>query len=325
LLGLIVRNVVGVPTAYEHGLRLSLKTILRVGIVLLGLKLTVFAIAEIGAIGVPVIVGCVTAALVVVAIVSRAFRLPRRLGTLIGVGTSVCGVSAIVATAPAIDADEDETSYAVAIITVFGLTALLVYPLIAHRVFGGDPALAGLFLGTSIHDTSQVAGAGLMYGQQYATEGALRTAMAVKLMRNLSMPLLIPLLAVLYHRPSRAAAAGTAPGAPRPIRRPRWHEAVPLFVIGFALMACLRSVGDMGEKAFGVLPRATWAHVVHSVDVAAVACLTIAMAAVGLGTGFARLRGMGIKPFAVGFAAAVAVGGVSVGLIKLLTLVMGRG
>ena len=101
--------------------------------------------------------------------------------------------------------------------------------------------------------------------------------------------------------------------------RERWHEVVPLFVIGFALMACLRSVGDTRENAFGVLDP-TWAHVVRSADVAAVSCLTIALAAVGLGTGFARRRGMGIKPFAVCF-----VGGVSIGLIKVIALVIGRG
>jgi uncharacterized membrane protein YadS len=80
------------------------------------------------------------------------------LGSLIAVGTSICGVSAIVATGPVIDAEEDEISYAVACVTIFGMIALFCYPLLAHFVFAGAAIQAGLFLGTSIHDTAQVAG-----------------------------------------------------------------------------------------------------------------------------------------------------------------------
>ena len=124
LLGLIIRNTIGVPTAYEHGLRLCIKTVLRIGIVLLGLKLTILAIAEIGKIGIPIIIVCISTALIAVTFINRALGLPKRLGTLIAVGTSICGVSAIVATAPVIEAEDDETSYAVACITLFGLVAL---------------------------------------------------------------------------------------------------------------------------------------------------------------------------------------------------------
>src|SRR5688572_28872687 len=174
VLGLVIRNTLGSPTTYEHGLRLSIKTILRVGIVLLGLKLTLGAIVGIGIVALPVIAACIVAALLAVTFINRALGLPKRLGTLIAIGTSICGVSAIVAAAPAIDAEEDETSYAVATITLFGLVALFTYPFIAHALFGGDATTAGLFLGSSIHDTSQVAGAGLMFKQQYGTDGALR-------------------------------------------------------------------------------------------------------------------------------------------------------
>ena len=118
----------------------------------------------------PIIAGCITTALILVTWVNRALGLPRRLGSLIAVGTSICGVSAIVATAPVVEAEEDEVSYAVACITLFGLVALFCYPLLAHTLFRGDARMAGLFLGTSIHDTAQVAGAGLMYPQQYGSK-----------------------------------------------------------------------------------------------------------------------------------------------------------
>src|SRR3954454_953428 len=157
VLGLVIRNTIGVPKAYEAGLRLCLKTVLRLGIVLLGLGLSVQAVAKMGLIGLPIIACCIATALIAVTYINRALRLPSRLGTLIAVGTSICGVSAIVATAPAIDAEDDETSYAVACITLFGLVALFAYPFVAHGVFD-TPAQAGTFLGTAIHDTSQLAG-----------------------------------------------------------------------------------------------------------------------------------------------------------------------
>ena len=313
VLGLVIRNTLGIPTTYEHGLRLSIKTILRIGIVLLGLKLTLGAIVGIGVVALPVIAACIVSALLAVTFINRALGLPKRLGTLIAIGTSICGVSAIVAAAPAIDAEEDETSYAVATITLFGLVALFTYPFLAHVLFGDNPTHAGLFLGSAIHDTSQVAGAGLMYKQQYADDGALRVAMAVKLMRNVCMVVLIPVMALMYHRSTRGMG---------PMKRQSWSQLVPLFVIGFALMACVRTVGDMGPRAFGVFDRGAWDNLVHSADVTAVWCLTVAMAAVGLGTGLDRLRGLGWKPFSVGFLAAVLVGGVSAALIKLLVPIL---
>jgi uncharacterized integral membrane protein (TIGR00698 family) len=311
LLGLIIRNTVGVPLAYEQGLRFCLKAVLRIGIVLLGLKLSLGVLGQIGLIGLPIIVVCIATALIAVTFINRALGLPKRLGTLIAVGTSICGVSAIVATAPVIDAEENETSYAVACITIFGMLALFIYPFVAHWLFP-DAEMAGLFLGTAIHDTSQVAGAGLMYKQQFATDGALKTAMAVKLMRNVAMAALIPLMAILYHR-----STGSAGSAPR--MKQKWHHLVPVFVIGFLAMACVRTIGDMGgERAFGFLSRAAWEKITQQVDFAAVWCLMLAMASVGLATGLTKLKHLGWKPFSVGFAAALLVGGVSAILVKLL-------
>jgi uncharacterized integral membrane protein (TIGR00698 family) len=309
VLGLLVRNTIGVPKAYEPGLRLCLKTVLRAGIVLLGLGLGVQAVAQTGLIGIPIIACCIATALIVVTFINRALGLPKRLGTLIAVGTSICGVSAIVATAPVIEAEDDETSYAVACITIFGLIALFVYPLFAHWLFTTDRQV-GTFLGTAIHDTSQVAGAGLAYAQAFHADEAMKTAVVVKLVRNVSMGLLIPLMALLYRR-------STGDGGRRV--KQRWHQVVPLFVIGFVGMACLRSIGDINTpRAFGVLDRSAWHRLIDDAAWAAPWLLATAMGAVGLGTGLAKLRGLGWKPFSVGLAAALMVGGVSLTLVKLL-------
>jgi uncharacterized integral membrane protein (TIGR00698 family) len=309
LLGLAIRNAIGLPAVYEHGLKFCLRAVLRLGIMLLGLRLSLNEVGEIGRDGLPIILGCIATALVVVTWINRALGLPRRLGSLIAVGTSICGVSAIVATGPAIDAEEDEVSYAVACVTLFGLLALFTYPFLAHAIFGDDVRKVGLFLGTAIHDTAQVAGAGLMYRQQYRAPEALDTATVVKLTRNLCMAGVIPLMAALYHRASGPDARGA---------RPRWHQVVPLFVLGFVALAAVRSLGDVGSRPFGLLTETSWKRLRGDADAVSTWCLTIAMAGVGLGTGLAKLRGLGWKPFCVGLAAAALVGGVSTGLIFLL-------
>lgn len=322
LLGLILRNTVGVPKVYETGLRLCLKTVLRLGIVVLGLTLSVKAIGRDVVASLPIIICCIGAALILVTLINRALGLPRRLGTLIAVGTSICGVTAIVATAPIIDADEDETAYAVACITIFGLLALMIYPFLAHELFA-TPVQAGTFLGTAIHDTSQVAGAGLAYTQQYKTDSAMKTAITVKLVRNLSMSVIIPLMAILYRR-REVANASAKEGLAKKGTGQKWHQVVPLFVVAFVVMACIRSLGDSGGgKAFGLLPREQWKLVDTSAKFCAPWLLATALGAVGLGTGLARLRRLGLKPFSVGLAAALSVGAVSFALIKLLAPFLG--
>ncbi len=237
--------------------------------------------------------------------------LPPRLGILIAVGTSICGASAIVATGPAIDAEEDEVSYAVACITLFGMIALFTYPFLSHWLFAADPRQVGLFLGTAIHDTSQVVGAGLMYEQHYAAPEVLKIAATTKLVRNVCMGAVIPLMAILYHR-RFAASDGQGAG------RLKWHQWIPLFVIAFVLLAAVRSIGDTGSQAFGFIDHTLWKDFLAEAKVLSIACLTVAMAAIGLGTSIAQLRTLGWKPICVGLTAALLVGGVAMALIKLI-------
>jgi uncharacterized integral membrane protein (TIGR00698 family) len=308
-IGLLVRNTIGVPSIYGAGLQLALKRVLRIGVALLGIRLSLSAVGAIGLLALPVVVACIATALILVTAVNRALGLPRRLGTLVAVGTAICGNTAIVATGPVIGADEDEVSYAVGCVTVFGLLALVFYPFLSHAIFAGDPTLAGFFLGTAIHDTAQVAGAGMLYLQQYGAPEALDTATVTKLVRNLFMVAVIPLMALLYHR-----------GGDRPTgKRPPFAQMVPLFVFGFVAMALLRSVGDLGAEPFGgALARESWDRTIDSVSAVSAWCLTIAMASVGLGTNLKRLRSLGLKPSVVGLAAALIVGAVSAGVLALM-------
>ncbi len=307
LLGLAVGNLVTLPEVFEEGISFAVKHVLRLGIVLLGLRLSIAEVGSIGVKALPVILVTIPAAILVVGYLGRRIQLPERLATLIAVGTSICGNTAIVAVSPTIGAKDEETSYAVACITVFGLFAMLVYPFAAHWLFDGDPLAIGVFLGSAVHDTSQVAGAGMVYADYYHAPHVLDVATVTKLERNLSMLVVIPLLAILYHR---KASTGTV--------APPWWTMVPLFVVGFAAMSLLRTIGDLGTRPLGLLSPGQWHAFIKLAKEAVNYCLAIAMAGVGLGTSIKGLRSIGLKPLALGLASALFVGVVSASLVTLL-------
>jgi uncharacterized integral membrane protein (TIGR00698 family) len=252
---------------------------------------------------------CIVVALAVVMSISRLLGLSRELGALIAVGTSICGVTAIAATAPLIRAREVEVSYATACISLFGMMALIVYPGVAYFIFGDQLRLAGIFLGTAVHDTAQVAGAALMYEEQFNASGTLEAATVTKLLRNLCMAVVIPFVAILYRNPRRAAdpLAGKAP------------PLVPVFVLGFIALCAVRTVSDLGERPFGLLSPEDWMAFVQGTQYASEWALTLAMAAIGLQTRFVAFRSLGWRPLALGLFAALLVGLVSAGTLLLMS------
>jgi len=120
------------------------------------------------------------------------------------------------------------------------------------------------------------------------------------------MAAVIPLLAVAYHRSGKRRKGKLS-----------WHQAVPFFVIAFIIAAGIRTVGDLGERPFGLLSREVWKDGLEAADRLSGWCLALAMVAVGLGTGLSKLRILGFRPFAVGLATALLVGAVSLGLLTL--------
>lgn len=310
IIGMLIANIAGLPAAVVPGLRFCATTVLRVGIMLLGIRLSLFGAGMFTLVALPFVLAAIAIGLVTVGMLGRTLGLSRQLSGLIAVGTSICGATAIVATAPLIRAKETEVSYAIACITVFGLAAMFGYPLLAHALFASNPELAGLFLGTSIHETAQVAGAGLMYEDQYGAPRALDIATVTKLVRNLCMIAVIPLVGLLYAEDRRVAAGG----------RVRWLSMIPWFIVGFALMSTLRTIGDLGDRAFGVLEPALWLELTDWIRAAAEECLLVAMAAVGLTSLFAGMRSIGARPFALGLFAALLIGVVSLAGIRLAGL-----
>ena len=308
VLGLLLRNTVPLPAALNSGLKFCVTTVLRLGIVLVGIRLSAFDVARLGLAGLPVVLAAVVSGIVFVTWFNRRLGLPPRLGTLIAAGTSICGVTAIVSTAPAIDADEREVAYAVANVVAFGLFGMLAYPYLAHALLGRSETV-GLFLGTAIHDTSQVVGASLTYKQMFNDDVVLRVATVTKLTRNLCLAAVIPLLTWLHLRATHGDAASRHKSA-------NWKTLIPAFVIGFVAMAIVRTVGDATLQstgaAYGLWNAAAWSQLTTRIGDfwASRILLGTAMAAVGLNTSFAVFKGVGAKPFAVGFVGALVVGAV---------------
>src|SRR5699024_10597185 len=239
-----------------------------------------------------------------------------RLGTLIACGTGICGVTAIMATSPVIKAKDNEISYAVANITIFGLVSMLVYPFLAHLFFSGDPIKAGLFLGTAVHDTAQVTGSALIYDQMYDMEKVVDVVTVTKLTRNLFIIAVIPIVSYLFFKNSNEEDQGSQNNLPK------WYKLIPLFVIGFLFLALIRTIGDMTltqlGSAFGFLNESTWESIFNNgSSFGTTYMLGMAMAGVGLSTNFNMFKGLGVKPFYIGLIAALSVGVVSLTLISL--------
>lgn len=317
VLGLLVANTVGVPAALRPGLEEAVKRVLRLGIVLVGVKLSLLAVLEVGILGVPVVFALVGFALLVATLLARWMGVGRRLGLLAAASTAICGITATLAVAPTIDADEREVAYTVANVTLFGLVAMLAYPWLAHALFADAPGSAGFFLGTAIHDTSQVMGAAMSYAQVFGDERALEVATVAKLTRNTLLVVVVPLLGWLAARGEGGART-----------KPSLGKLFPTFVLGFLAMAALRSLGDAGldggGRALGLWDAAGWKALTKALgETGATLALSAALAAVGLTTRLAVLKGLGPRPLLLGFAAAISVGLASLGLSALVGPMLG--
>ncbi len=304
LLGMIWRNTVGLPSWSQAGLNWTMRTVLRVGVALVGLRLTLSGASAVAATALPVALACITVALLAGAAFIRIFGLPKRLGVLLAIGTAVCGCTAVIAVAPVIRARNEETAFAVACVVLFGSIGMVVYPLLAGHFFAESNLHAGIFLGTAIHDTSQVVGAGMIYSQQANAPDALAAASVTKLLRNLSMAILIPAAAWWAARQPQETAG----------ERSGRTEIVPFFVIAFILMIVLRTAGDAifaGSADWSAL----WTRIVDSGKSASNLLLTCALAAVGLSVSFSQMWRIGWRPLVSGLLVALLVGATSLGLL----------
>lgn len=312
-LGLAVNALFpGLRRPLGPGTSLAVKRLLRLGIILLGLGLSLRAVVQAGAGALLVIVVTVAVGLIVTRALGRALGVREKLATLIAVGTGICGASAIVATAPAIEACDEDVSYSIAVITVFGVLAIFAYPLIGAAL-GLSEARFGAWAGVAIHETAQVVAAGFAFGE---TAGKIATV--VKLTRTALLAPLVLLLGAMNVSARRKEARKEARMEARDETRLDYRSLFPWFITGFLALALLRTVGDAVLAQAGGEAAAAWTGLKYWANHAAKLLIVTAMAAVGLSTNLTAFRRTGAVPLAVGMVASVLVGILSLVLILFL-------
>ena len=303
---------------FAPGLKWASSFVLQCSVVVLGTQLSIGAAARAGLASLPVMLGTLVACLLAAYVYGRVLGVVGNLRTLIGVGTGICGASAIAAVSPVIEATGTDIGYAVSTIFLFNITAVLMFPLLGHAL-GMSQHSFGLFAGTAVNDTSSVVATATTYGSS-----AAGYAVVVKLVRTL---MIIPIcvgLAWLTDRKKAAAAVPAAggagagagartggvrvegvPAAGRRMSPRRALRLVPWFLIGFVVAALVNTVGGVPSGAHSGLSDVSLFFV------------AVALSAIGLSTDVPALRRAGAKPVLLGLMLWITVAGTSLGLQAL--------
>jgi uncharacterized integral membrane protein (TIGR00698 family) len=317
VIGFVLRNAFRLPSFLDKGISFGAKKLLRYGIVLLGLRLSVIQAQEIVVSVIPVIILCVVIGLSLPHIFNKVLHLPSSLVTLISVGTAICGITAIAATSESLSIKEEHTAYAITTITIFGLLGMAIYPFLSHVIFTGNSFMIGLFLGTSIHDTAQVTGAAFLYQDFYYDATVVQVATIVKLIRNTFMVVIIPGLTLLNRRYALSDVEN-----PQRNRDRSFKGLFPIFIIGFVAMMGVRTIGDhffvMNSASIFTINNTSWNMTINFLLRISSIFITMALASVGLSTSVGVFKNLGFKPILVGLITTMTVGITSCILIFLL-------
>jgi uncharacterized integral membrane protein (TIGR00698 family) len=290
VIGVVAATARPLPESFRPGVSFTGKRVLQASIVVLGLELSARQVLSIGRSSLPVLIGSLVIVLGLAWVLGRALGLRSDLTTLIGVGTAICGASAIAATSAVIGAVEADVAYAVATIFTFNVIAVLVYPALGHALDLSQHAF-GLWAGTAINDTSSVVAASTIYGHDATAYG-----ITVKLTRTLAIIPICLALASWGGRRRQFAGGSAATEAVRAMDggaagpRPRVPLAAifPLFILAFVAAVLLNSAG--------LVPSA-WHHALTEL---ASWMITAALAAIGLSTRFRDIRAAGPRPIILG-------------------------
>jgi uncharacterized integral membrane protein (TIGR00698 family) len=288
VLGMLVRNTVGIPAACAPGIRFSLRRILRLAVMLLGFQLSARQIAEVGGMGFCVVAVTLAAAFFFTTWLGRRLGVDPKLSELIAAGTSICGASAIVATNAVTEGTDEDVAYAIAVVTLFGCASMLLYPV--GDAFLHMPAQAyGLWAGSSIHETAQVLAAAFQGGAVSGRIGAVS-----KLSRVM---LLAPVVLGLGWMARRREGADCLKKRAIP---------VPLFLLGFIAAICINSAALLPAPATQLLVK---------IDQF---LLALSLGAMGLETSFRKVRDAGLRPMLLGSGAWLFISAFSFTLIRCL-------
>ncbi|HUO53430.1 MAG TPA: putative sulfate exporter family transporter [Rhodoblastus sp.] len=287
LIGALIHNTVGNIPGTGAGVTFSLKRILRLAIMLIGLQITAQQAAEVGVHGLAIVAIGLVGTLAATIFMGRLMGIRSGLALLIAVGTSICGASAIVAAKAATGGEDDDAAYAVAGVTLFGTIAMFLYPALKGVLHLSDPAF-GLWAGSSVHEVAQAVFASSQGGHE-----ALYIGTIAKLTRVAMMAPVIILLGEVY---SRLGLGGEGE---------RGRPPFPWFLIGFLAMSALNSLVTIPHDIKAPVTAAT------------TFLLSMAMAAMGLHTNLRHVFSAGVKPLALGLFASAFISLTALTLIKL--------
>ncbi len=296
LTGMLGAMLLKDKTAFGAGIAFTSKKILQAAVVLLGFGMNLFVVAQTGWMSLPVIVATITTSLVVAFLLQKLLKIPQKTAVLIGVGSSICGGSAIAATAPVVGADDDEIAQSISVIFLFNVIAALIFPTLGG-VLGLSNDGFGLFAGTAVNDTSSVTAAATAWDAIHASN-TLDTAAIVKMTRTLAI---IPITLGLAFYQSRT---NTQDGAKADVKK-----IFPYFILYFVLASVVTTVC----LAFGVS-----AEVFAPLKTLSKFFIVMAMAAIGLNTDFKKIVKSGIKPILIGFGCWVSIACVSLLMQKVI-------
>lgn len=269
------------PTHFNEGIKFTSKKLLQAAIILLGFEMNLYNVLKVGSQSLMVMLFTLAAAFFTAWLVGKALKLQGNVATLIGVGTAICGGSAIAATAPVIKAEDKEIAFSISTIFLFNVAAVFIFPALGHLLNMNDIGF-GIWAGTAINDTSSVVAAGYSYSDAAGT-----LATIVKLTRTLMIIPITLFLAIFTHRKS---AHGTSFNL---------SKIFPWFVLGFLAASILSTVG--------ILPAATG----KTLAMVGKFLIVMAMAAIGLNTNLKQLVSNGIRPILLGMSCWFAVAATS--------------
>ena len=297
LLGMLVAIPLRDQGRMAPGIKFTSKKVLQWAVILLGFGMDLTVVLRTGKQSLPIILCTITASLVIAFVLHKVLHIPSKISTLIGVGSSICGGSAIAATAPVIDADDEEIAQSISVIFLFNIAAALIFPSLGG-LLGLSDAGFGLFAGTAVNDTSSVTAAAAAWDGIHHSN-TLEAATIVKLTRTLAIiPITLVLAFVRARKEKNTAGAGKV----------SLKKIFPFFVLFFVLASVVTTLFQLPAAVTAPLKELSKFFII------------MAMAAIGLNTNIVHLVRTGGKPILLGFCCWVGIACVSLGAQKLLGL-----
>lgn len=303
----------------QDGIGFTAKKVLQYAVILLGFGLNLAQIAAVGAESLPIILTTIATALIVGYILYRVLRMDSAIATLIAVGSSICGGSAIAATAPVIRAKDEQVAQAISVIFLFNVVAALIFPTLGQALGMSNEGF-GLFAGTAVNDTSSVTAAAAAWDGMHPGSNALDDATIVKLTRTLAIiPITLVLGIVMARKESADESASNAQAASEPSSTRRkgplgnfsLKRAFPMFILFFLVASLITTIAvAAGADAAVFAPLKTLSKFF----------IVMAMAAIGLNTDLVKLVKSGAKPLLMGLICWICIAAASLGMQHLLNL-----